>query len=266
MTKSSKEFESELRSSQSGHVILLTSIMALKKLLCPIDPIHIGVFSFGAWELEKDKMASSPARKDDSSGKDSPADVAGEANTAATASTSAAGAIANATATSNISSATDTMDAAQTAAILSYFKKRGFKRAEDSLKAELEELAKGVSPGEARSSVASRFGTPTVSLYDLATKSAPREPAPSNTNTNGSVISNGSNQSGVGPLEQATVEALRLDPTDRIRGFRMLRNWCDGSLDIYQPELKPILLPLFVHAYLDLTEMGYGAAGKYAAD
>ena len=151
------------------------------------------------------------------------------------------------------------MDASQTAAVLAYFKRRGFKRAEDSLKAEIEALASGATPSQARSSVGSLFGTPTVDLFDLATKIAPREPAPSSNAPHG----NGSNGgSGVGPLEQATVEALRLDPTDRIRGFRMLRNWCEGSLDIYQPELRPLLLPLFVHAYLDLTEMGYGAAGE----
>ncbi|UZJ52117.1 hypothetical protein CBS101457_001437 [Exobasidium rhododendri] len=198
---------------------------------------------------------ASPARKDDSSSKESPADVIGEAGANQVGLGNAAvngGAVATLP--------TVAMDASQTAAVLSYFKRRGFKRAEDSLKAEIEALANGATPSQARNSVGSRFGTPTVSIYDLATKSAPREPAPgggSSANGNGS---NGGGQSGIGPLEQAAVEALRLDPTDRIRGFRMLRNWCEGSLDIYQPELRPLLLPLFVHAYLDLTEMGYGAA------
>lgn len=209
---------------------------------------------------------ASPARKDDSSSKDSPADAdaAGEGGVSATTTSSiaTAGGAANANANGNITSMPmDSMDAAQTAAVLSYFKRRGFKRAEDSLKAEIEALANGATPNQARNSIGTRFGTPTVSLYDLATKSAPREPAPSGSNSNGNG-SNSGGQSGVGPLEQATVEALRLDPTDRIRGFRMLRNWCEGSLDVYQPELRPLLIPLFVHAYLDLTEMGYGAAGE----
>lgn len=203
-------------------------------------------------------MASSPAQKDDSSGKDSPLDAVGEAG-------SAASVLANATTSHSNTIVSplpaDTMDASQTAAVLSYFKLRGFKRAEDSLKAEIEALANGATPSQARSSAGSRFGTPSVSLFDLATKSAPREPAPSGTAINGSGSNNG-NQSGVGPLEQATVEALRLDPTDRMRGFRMLRNWSEGSLDIYQPELRPLLLPMFVHAYLDLISMGYGAAGE----
>jgi transcription initiation factor TFIID subunit 5 len=208
-------------------------------------------------------MASSPAIKDDSSGKGSTPDVSAAEAGAATSSAftpvsaAASGSLPNAAVSA---ASVDTMDASQTAAVLSYFKRRGFKRAEDSLKAEIEALANGATPSQARNSVGSRFGLPTVSLFDLATKSAPREPAPSG-GANGNGPSSG-NQSGVGPLEQATVEALRLDPTDRIRGFRMLRNWCEGSLDIYQPELNPLLLPLFVHAYLDLTEMGYGAAGE----
>jgi transcription initiation factor TFIID subunit 5 len=208
-------------------------------------------------------MASSPALKDDSSGKGSTPDAsmaeAGPSAASAFTPVQASGQSTIANAVISPASA-DTMDASQTAAVLSYFKRRGFKRAEDSLKAEIEALASGATPAQARNSVGSRFGQPTVSLFDLATKSAPREPAPSGTGTNSN--GSGSNQSGVGPLEQATVEALRLDPTDRIRGFRMLRNWCEGSLDIYQPELHPLLLPLFVHAYLDLTEMGYGAAGE----
>lgn len=30
----------------------------------------------------------------------------------------------------------------------------------------------------------------------------------------------------------------------------------------FQPELRPMLLPIFVHSYLDLVEMGYGNAGE----
>lgn len=209
-------------------------------------------------------MASSPAIKDDSSGKGSTPDATmAEAGAASTSAFTPVQGNSSSSLTNTAVSpgSTDTLDASQTAAVLSYLKRRGFKRAEDSLKAEIEALASGATPTQARISVGSRFGQPTVSLFDLATKSAPREPAPSGSGTNGNGNSGG-NQSGVGPLEQATVEALRLDPTDRIRGFRMLRNWCEGSLDIYQPELHPLLLPLFVHAYLDLTEMGYGAAGE----
>ena len=40
----------------------------------------------------------------------------------------------------------------------------------------------------------------------------------------------------------------------------MIKTWCCGSLDIYQPELLPLLLPLFVHSYLNLVDMGLGAA------
>lgn len=32
------------------------------------------------------------------------------------------------------------------------------------------------------------------------------------------------------------------------------------SLDIHRPELHPLLLPLFVHSYLDLVLVGYREA------
>jgi transcription initiation factor TFIID subunit 5 len=153
----------------------------------------------------------------------------------------------------------DSMTPSQTSAVLSYFKKRGFKKGEDTLRAEIEALTNGQNPQQARSNIGLRFGSPSVSLFDLAVKSAPREPNSTN-NANGT--SNGSTSSPLGQLEQAAVQALMLDPTDRSRGFSKLRNWCEGSLEIYLPELQPLLLPLFVHSYLDLIDLGFGAAAS----
>lgn len=228
-------------------------------------------------------MAESPSKQDSGSRMASAAPSAEPGNNDAT-STGKSGSAAPAPSGSNNSasngggpsSPSENLSQAQTAAILSYFKKRGFKKGEDTLRAEIEALTNGASPAQARSSVDKRFGSPTINLFDLAVKSAPREPhstssakdggassssSSSNANAAQGSSANGSNTlSNLPAIEQAAVEALLLDPTDRARGFKKLRNWCDGSLDIYQSELRPLLLPLFIHGYLDLIEMGYGAA------
>ncbi|RDB29258.1 Transcription initiation factor TFIID subunit 5 [Hypsizygus marmoreus] len=52
-------------------------------------------------------------------------------------------------------------------------------------------------------------------------------------------------------------EILSLDPTDKQDGFRELEAWVDGSLDMYRPEFRPILFPIFCHFYLDLIQHGF---------
>ncbi|KAF7320062.1 TFIID and SAGA subunit [Mycena kentingensis (nom. inval.)] len=51
-------------------------------------------------------------------------------------------------------------------------------------------------------------------------------------------------------------DILSLDPTDKQDGFRQLEAWVDGSLDMYRPEFRPILFPIFIHFYLDLVQRG----------
>ncbi|KAG9222733.1 hypothetical protein CCMSSC00406_0004647 [Pleurotus cornucopiae] len=55
-------------------------------------------------------------------------------------------------------------------------------------------------------------------------------------------------------------EVLSLDPTDKQEGFRELESWVDGSLDMYRPEFRPILFPIFCHFYLDLIQHGFKEA------
>ncbi|EPQ60553.1 WD40 repeat-like protein [Gloeophyllum trabeum ATCC 11539] len=55
-------------------------------------------------------------------------------------------------------------------------------------------------------------------------------------------------------------EILSSDPTDKTEGFRDLEAWVDGSLDMYRPEFRPILFPVFVHFYLDLIQSGFKEA------
>ncbi|KAI5123609.1 hypothetical protein M0805_003425 [Coniferiporia weirii] len=56
-------------------------------------------------------------------------------------------------------------------------------------------------------------------------------------------------------------EILSLDPTDKHEGFRDLETWVEGSLDMYRPEFRPILFPIFCHFYLDLIQSGFRDAG-----
>ncbi|KAL6309885.1 TFIID and SAGA subunit [Sparassis latifolia] len=65
----------------------------------------------------------------------------------------------------------------------------------------------------------------------------------------------------LGPI--GAEEILSLDPTDKQEGFRELEAWVDGSLDMYRPEFRPILFPIFCHFYLDLIQYGFKEAGNF---
>ncbi|KAF8905507.1 TFIID and SAGA subunit [Gymnopilus junonius] len=52
-------------------------------------------------------------------------------------------------------------------------------------------------------------------------------------------------------------ELLSHDPTYHQEGFRELEAWVDGSLDMYRPEFRPILFPIFCHFYFDLIQKGF---------
>ena len=74
-------------------------------------------------------------------------------------------------------------------------------------------------------------------------------------------------------------DILVSDPTDKHGGYRELETWVEGSLDMYQvrmsahvstlflmilqPELRPVLFPVFCHFYLDLIQAGYKDAGQW---
>ncbi|PIL31851.1 transporter [Ganoderma sinense ZZ0214-1] len=66
--------------------------------------------------------------------------------------------------------------------------------------------------------------------------------------------------SSIGPV--GAEEILSLDPTDKHQGFRELESWVDGSLDMYRPEFRPILFPIFCHFYLDLVQQGFREAAQ----
>lgn len=116
-----------------------------------------------------------------------------------------------------------------TAAVMEYLKARGFQRAEAAFKAEMKALASGKSPEAAQAEgilAAGPGSNRTMTLEELAAKSAPRDDT---------------------TMEELAIEALKTDRTDRIRGFGMVRNWCEGGLDLYQvsrTEHPPMFCPL----------------------
>ncbi|PWZ03823.1 WD40 repeat-like protein [Testicularia cyperi] len=167
-----------------------------------------------------------------------------------------------------------------TSAVLHYLQKRGFSRVEAAFKAELDALASGATPEQAAAAADVHGRAPTVSLEELAAKNAPRmlNDKDGEKDGNGAADVNGKDKASSASISEpidgenlfvddrdvsaAATQALLLDPTDRARGFSMLKTWCQGSLDIYQPELLPILLPLFVHSFLELVSMGHGPAAS----
>lgn len=132
---------------------------------------------------------------------------------------------------SNQSSSTDHANA-----VLTYLTKRGFSRAEAALRAEIEALSNGATPAQAQAAALQHSGPQSVSLKDLAIRNAPRNPnakEKAKENTTGG-------EEGDKEIDHdvAAAEALSKDPSDRARGFKMLVNWCEGSLDIYQVSMR----------------------------
>lgn len=107
--------------------------------------------------------------------------------------------------------------AATLASVQAYLTSKGYNRALASLNAESGE--------------ASGKNTTPLSLDDLAAKNAPRDALV----TQMEVLPNGSKKhmDNSGPEEKRAAMVLRQDNTDVVRGFTMIRNWIEGSLDIY---------------------------------
>ncbi|KAG8934894.1 Transcription initiation factor TFIID subunit 5 [Tulasnella sp. 418] len=55
-------------------------------------------------------------------------------------------------------------------------------------------------------------------------------------------------------------EAMARDPVDKQQGYKDLEAWVEGALDMYRPEFRPILFPVFVHFYLELVLEGFKEA------
>ncbi|KAL1915070.1 uncharacterized protein VTP21DRAFT_7775 [Calcarisporiella thermophila] len=56
------------------------------------------------------------------------------------------------------------------------------------------------------------------------------------------------------------------DPDAYDKGYARLRRWIEDSLDLYKPELRSVLFPLFVHAYLELISKDLKDQAKHFMD
>ncbi|KDN43214.1 WD40 repeat-like protein [Tilletiaria anomala UBC 951] len=169
-------------------------------------------------------------------------------------------------------------------AVLAYLRRKGFNRIEQAFKAELEAVSRvqGTRPGQTGPASAAEIAAATaaaaaetgglpslqpIALKELAHKNAPRDMQAASKGLGGASSAADTGTPGTGgpaPGEVDAAEALARDPTDTTRGFSAIKNWCEGSLEVYQVELRPLLLPLFVHSYLNLVDGGYGdAAGAF---
>ncbi|KDE06754.1 hypothetical protein MVLG_02950 [Microbotryum lychnidis-dioicae p1A1 Lamole] len=93
-------------------------------------------------------------------------------------------------------------------------------------------------------------GGKAVGLDDFAHRNAPSQPT-SRAQTGGAA---GERR---GPDQAVAAGQMLADPPSWEKGYEGLTAFVHNSLDIHRPELQPILLPLFVHAYLDLVLVGY---------
>ncbi|KAE8214902.1 hypothetical protein CF327_g1772 [Tilletia walkeri] len=129
--------------------------------------------------------------------------------------------------------------------VLEYLQRRGFSQTEQALRAELQGLSTS-APHKTTVTIGELAASAALTLDQASTQGA------------GGVVGGGEDVDAL----HAAEEAIRLDPTDRARGFGMLKAWCEDSLDIYRAELCGALLPLFVHCYLDLVTQGHPAAAS----
>lgn len=152
--------------------------------------------------------------------------------------------------------------------VLDYLRSRGHQRAEKALQESIdapEDKGKQAEP----STITSEELVRRLTVFSEKT-SQPGENALKNTASIlqelASVGSMGSSSNiqnliaSIGP--GGAEEILSLDPTDKQEGFRELESWVDGSLDMYRPEFRPILFPIFCHFYLDLVQYGFEDAAR----
>ncbi|GAA6054586.1 hypothetical protein JCM3770_000064 [Rhodotorula araucariae] len=134
-------------------------------------------------------------------------------------------------------------------AILDYLAKRGHHKAALALSSDLEHnQAQGQGQAQAQGPAAGKA----VALDDFAERnapSAPRQPQQPQQRRR---------------MDQSVAPGQMLaDPPSWEKGYEGIRAFVDNSLDIHRPELQPLLLPLFVHSYLDLVLVGYRDAADH---
>ncbi|KAM6498039.1 TFIID and SAGA subunit [Amanita muscaria] len=142
--------------------------------------------------------------------------------------------------------------------VLEYLKSRGHTAAEKALQDELSSEDKGKQKEISAEDFIS-------SLAVFAQKSKTGDNALKDSSTALQELSSIGNTANLQNLISSigavgAEEILSQDPTDKHEGFRDLDAWVEGSLDMYRPELRPILFPIFCHFYLDLIQHGFKEA------
>ncbi|KAK4693020.1 transcription initiation factor TFIID subunit 5, partial [Phenoliferia sp. Uapishka_3] len=148
---------------------------------------------------------------------------------------------------------------AQQATILDYLDRVGHTRAAAALRAEIADPtgANSSNPNSNPSTPGAGAGL-AVGLDEFADKNAPIAPK-------GAAPGPGQQQPPPGRrrMDNSVAGAqLLTDPPSWEKGYEGMRNFVENSLDIHRPELHPMLLPLFVHSYLDLVLVGYREAAN----
>ncbi|TBU34808.1 TFIID and SAGA subunit [Dichomitus squalens] len=155
--------------------------------------------------------------------------------------------------------------------VLEYLRSRGHKDPEKIL----EEIERSATPSDDQGKQPETTPAHSISQEELVKQLAIFAQKPANPDENAlkdgtnvlqelSTMGNPQNIqnliSSIGPV--GAEEILSLDPTDKHQGFRELQSWVDGSLDMYRPEFRPILFPIFCHFYLDLVQQGFREAAQ----
>ncbi|KAF9040543.1 TFIID and SAGA subunit [Panaeolus papilionaceus] len=169
------------------------------------------------------------------------------------------------------SPANQTQDATQNIApsdriILEYLRSRGHAAAEKAFLEELETSSPDDSSTKASETLATEDLVKIVSVFAQKPSRPGENILKDSTNVLQELTAMGNPvniQNLIASISSVGAEELlTLDPTDKQEGFQELEAWVDGSLDMYRPEFRPILFPIFVHFYLDLIQHGFKDAAN----
>ncbi|GAA5977148.1 hypothetical protein JCM5350_003236 [Sporobolomyces pararoseus] len=153
-------------------------------------------------------------------------------------------------------------------AILEYLTKRGHHKAALALTADLDPSSNNNSSGAsnpASPAASASGGGKSVGLEDFAERNAPTQPRSNSNQQQGSTTGGGQTPQNQRrrPDQSVAPAQILVDPPSWEKGYHGLRTFVENSLDIHRPELLPLLLPLFVHSYLDLVLVGYREAADH---
>ncbi|PCH33720.1 TFIID and SAGA subunit [Wolfiporia cocos MD-104 SS10] len=155
--------------------------------------------------------------------------------------------------------------------VLDYLQTRGYQAAARSFLADLKSSS---SEDKSKQPEGTAAGPSTITAEDLVKAEAVQAQKAARTGENTlkestnvlqelATMGNPTNiQNLIASIDAVGAEDLltRGDPTDQHEGYRELDMWVDGSLDMYRPEFRPILFPIFCHFYLDLIQGGFKEA------